>query len=444
MLTMFTTTSRRPTPISGRIREFTPPVESLEARVLLAVVDAVNFTETTYINNAANLSFATGLAWAPDGSNRLFVTRKGGEVRIVQDGALLATPFATVSPIFTNSECGLIGITFDRDYVNNRFVYLFVTVSSSQQQVIRYTDSSNVGTNKTTIVPNLPTKGNNHDGGGIGIGLDNKLYWSIGDQGDGTGVDANLTTLAAKVGRANLDGSPVRDNPFNDNDSIVEPTDFIWARGFRNPFTLTFQESTGQLWINDVGTSYEQVFKVNASDHAGWDNLEGNQTAGFIQPEIIYRTNGTDLRTIAASGAVRNNNVVTFTVTGSLPQGFLQPGNKITVSGVADASFNGTFDILAVPSTATFTVAQTGPNATSGGGSAVTANIGGAITGGAFYTSTAFPAAFQGNYFFGDFNSGRVMRVTLDSANNVTSVNNFSTGITSIVDISVGPDGALY
>lgn len=443
-LATLTMTSRQPIFLSERVRKFTPPIESLEARMLLAVVDAVNFTETTYVNNFPNLNFATGLAWAPDGSNRLFVTRKDGEVRIVQDGSLLATPFATVSPVFTNSECGLVGITFDRNYVNNHFVYLFVTVSSSEQQIIRYTDASNIGLAKTTIVPGLPTKGNNHDGGGIGIGLDNKLYWSIGDQGDGTGVDANLTTLAAKVGRANLDGTPAAGNPFNDNDGVVEPADYIWARGFRNPFTLTFQESTGQLWIDDVGTSYEQVFKVNAADHAGWDDFEGNQPAGFIQPEIIYRTNGTETRTIAAGGAVRNNNIVTFTITGVVPQAFLQPGNKITISGVADTSFDGTFDILAVPSTTTFTVAQTGENATSGGGTAVTANIGGAITGGAFYTSTAFPAAFQGNYFFGDYNSGRVMRVTLDSANNVTSVNDFSTGITNIVDIAVGPDGALY
>src|SRR5262249_24206982 len=123
---------------------------------------------------------------------------------------------------------------------------------------------------------------------------------------------------------------------------------------------------------------------------------------------------------------------------------FLQPGNKITISGVADPSFNGTFDILSVPSTTTFTVAQTGPNATSGGGTASTFAWGGAVPGGTFYTPTAFPAPLPTNFFFGDFNSGNVMRVTLDANNRVTSVNLFSTGITNIVDIAVGPDGALY
>ena len=87
-------------------------------------------------------------------------------------------------------------------------------------------------------------------------------------------------------------------------------------------------------------------------------------------------------------------------------------------------SFNGIFDVASVlpgtpdPQISTqFTVAQAGVNATSGGGTATTQNIGGAITGGCFYDSTAFPAAYRGNYFFGDYNSGRMMRVILDAMN---------------------------
>src|SRR5688572_30446474 len=68
-----------------------------------ALLDS-NFTETTYVNDSSNLSQMTGMAWAPDGSNRLFVTRKTGQIRIIQNGALVPTPFATVS-VFTNSEC---------------------------------------------------------------------------------------------------------------------------------------------------------------------------------------------------------------------------------------------------------------------------------------------------------------------------------------------------
>ena len=67
-----------------------------------APVDPVNFSESVYVSDA-NIGSMTGIDWAPDGSGRLFVTRKGGEVRIVQNGAVLPTPFATET-VFTNSE----------------------------------------------------------------------------------------------------------------------------------------------------------------------------------------------------------------------------------------------------------------------------------------------------------------------------------------------------
>src|SRR5713101_4960188 len=95
---------------------------------------------------------ATGMAWAPDGSNRLFVLDKLGEVRVVQLGvdagggltaARLPTPFTTVKradggPLFTNSECGLIGLAFDPSFATNHFVYFFATVSSTEQQILRF------------------------------------------------------------------------------------------------------------------------------------------------------------------------------------------------------------------------------------------------------------------------------------------------------------------
>lgn len=281
------------------------------------------FTETNY--SSSSLTPATGMAWAPDGSGRLFVTLKNGAVRTVamKDGALETQPgnstlvtrlFATEPAVHTNSECGLIGIAFDPNYVVNRYVYFFVTVSASEQRIVRYTDANGTGTARTEVVTQLPTAGNNHDGGGIGFGADGKLYWSIGDLGNGTGVNADLTSLAAKVSRANLDGTPVNDNPFNDG--VGPNNEYIWARGFRNPFTFTFHPRTGKLWVNSVGTGYEQVFAVNRGEHAGYNAYENNQPANFITPLIKYRTNGVDTRNLTATGAVRGGGVTTFTTTG--------------------------------------------------------------------------------------------------------------------------------
>ncbi len=89
-------------------------------------------------------------------------------------------------------------------------------------------------------------------------------------------------------------------------------------------------------------------------------------------------------------------------------------------------------------------VVQAGPDASSGGGSASTQNQGGAVTGGAFYDATGAAAEYRGNFFYGDFNSGRIMRAVVGPGTAVTSVDYFATGNAGATDVSVGPDGALY
>jgi len=321
------------------------------------------FTSSQY---ASGLTSATCMAWAPGSSNRLFVTIKTGAVRVIKNGALLGTPFATLSPIFTSSECGLLSVCFDPNFASNGYVYFFITVSNSEQQIVRYTASGDVGINKVIIKGSLPTKGANHDGGGISIGPDNKLYWAIGNNGNGLipGEGNERTTLVSKVGRANLDGSAPTDNPYYSATDGITARDYIWASGFRNPFTQTWQPGTNKLWVNVVGDAYEQAFLVNRDDDVGGRSRENVQVAPYIRPKISYRTNG---------------------------------------------------------------------------------GVGGCITGGCFYDKTVFPTQYRGNFFYGEFNLGRILRATFDSANNVTSSNTvFASGITNITDTIVGPDSALY
>lgn len=394
----------------------------------------------------------TSLAWAADGSNRLFITLKGGAVKIVQNGTLLPQNFHTFTP-YTASECGVLSIAFDPNYASNRFVYIFYTVSASVQRIVRLTDNNNVGQNLTTIVDNLPTAGANHDGGGTAIGPDYNgngayLYWGVGNLGNSVaaGEGTDLNSLASKVGRANLDGSAPSDNPFYNASDGIGPTDYIWARGFRNPFTMTFQSSTRKLWVTVVGDSYEQIFQVNPGDYIGDRSNENRQPAGpipSVPPRIKYRTNGSDSFSLAPSpnGARRAGGLATFTTTGNH---YLKLGEKISATGVGDASFNGTFYVNGIVSATQFTVSQAGADASSGSGTVTTANLGGCATGGAFYDATAFPPDYRGNLFWGDCNSGKIVRAAFDASNTVTRVDEFLTQGGGITDVSVGPDGALY
>lgn len=99
-----------------------PPFEPLESRTLLTAVPA-GFTDQTIVTG---LTAPTSEVVAPDG--RLFVAEKGGSLRIVQNGQLLATPFLTV-PVDTFSERGLDGVVLDPNFATNGFVYVYYTTA---------------------------------------------------------------------------------------------------------------------------------------------------------------------------------------------------------------------------------------------------------------------------------------------------------------------------
>ncbi|HKQ40328.1 MAG TPA: PQQ-dependent sugar dehydrogenase [Verrucomicrobiae bacterium] len=396
-----------------------------------------NFSETAII--LPGIGQTTDIEWAPDTSKRLFLTQKDGTVRVMQNGALRPEVFAALSA-YTSSECGLIGLCFDPNFLVNHYIYFFITVSASEQQIVRCEEVPGGAPRFDVLLRGLPTQGNNHDGGGIAVGLDGKLYFSIGDLGSGVGVNSDLSSLAAKVGRCNLDGSEVVFNPFHDG--AGPNNDYIYARGFRNPFKLSIQPTTGLVWVDATGEVYEQIFAVDKGDHAGWNLYDNNQPNGFIRPRVKYRTNGTDTWPIAAGGVYWHSNIITFTTTAA--HGF-RPGERVSVSGVSLApDANGTYYVDTTPTATTFTVFKEGPHIEGTGGQVSTFNVGGAVTGGCFYNSGGFSGEYRQNYFFCDFNSGRIQRVTFDGSNEVATVENFVNGVNGAVDVTTGPDGDLY
>src|SRR5687767_9717631 len=82
------------------------------------------------------------IRFVPDG--RLFFTElHSGKIRIVQNGVLLGTEFATV-PVATSGEQGLLGLAVDPDFANNGYIYVFHTTSGPlRQRVVRFTDVNN-------------------------------------------------------------------------------------------------------------------------------------------------------------------------------------------------------------------------------------------------------------------------------------------------------------
>src|SRR5678810_1388505 len=90
----------------------------------LAATLPANFTETQF---ASGLTNPTAMAFAPDG--RLFVCQQGGQLRIVKNAALLATPFVSLT-VDSNGERGLLGVAFDPNFATNSFVYVYYTATT--------------------------------------------------------------------------------------------------------------------------------------------------------------------------------------------------------------------------------------------------------------------------------------------------------------------------
>jgi glucose/arabinose dehydrogenase len=250
------------------------------------------FSETIFASGFA--SRLTSMDFAPDG--RLFVTEKAGAIRIVKNGQLLSAPFATV-PAYNSNERGLLGITFDPNFVTNGYVYVYYTVNSGgiKNRVSRFTaNPSNpdvaISGSELIIIDNLPSETSTHNGGAIHFGPDGKLYIAIGDNWTSTNSQS-MSTLAGKMLRINKDGTIPSDNPFvNQSGARGE----IWALGLRNPYTFAFHPTSGRMFINDVGNnSWEEINEGSRGANYGWPTCEGPcNVSGMTNPVHAYDHSG--------------------------------------------------------------------------------------------------------------------------------------------------------
>jgi len=263
--------------ISLFVASATPPVQ--------AAVPA-GFAEVLV---TAGLSNPTAMAFAPDG--RLFVCQQGGQLRVIQNGVLLAAPFVTLT-VDSNGERGLLGVAFDPAFASNHYVYVYYTATTPaiHNRVSRFTADGNVATAMSETVllelDNL-TGATNHNGGAIHFAPDGTLFVAVGENATSSNAQT-LGNLLGKMLRINADGSIPADNPF-----YLQATGknrAIWALGLRNPFTFAFQPGVGRMFINDVGqNAWEEINDGIAGSNYGWPNSEGpTVTAGERTPLYSY------------------------------------------------------------------------------------------------------------------------------------------------------------
>ena len=262
------------------------------------------FTDTVV---ASGLNNPTAMALAPDG--RIFVCQQGGALRVIKNGVLLATPFLTVT-VDSSGERGLLGVALDPNFVSNQLIYVYYTATTPaiHNRISRFTASGDVAlAGSETIIMELPnlSTATNHNGGAMHFGPDGNLYVAVGENANAANAQS-LSTRLGKMLRMTSTGGVPPDNPFISQTTGANQT--IWALGLRNPFTFSFQNGTGRMFINDVGqNTWEEINEGIAGSNYGWAICEGfcnPPNPSFRDPIFAYMN---DAQTCAITGGAFYN-----------------------------------------------------------------------------------------------------------------------------------------
>jgi glucose/arabinose dehydrogenase len=226
---------------------------------------------------------------AGDGSGRLFVVEQTGAVRVVEGGRVQPEPFLDLSDrIVVGSEQGLLGLAFHPSYEDGQRLFVNYTDLNGDTVVAEYTAAGDrADSSSERVLLRIAQPFSNHNGGALAFGPDGHLYIATGDGGSGGDPMDNgqsLDTLLGKLLRIDVDSDPgtlpygiPNDNPFVARDG-ARPE--IWAYGLRNPWRFSFDDSTGELWIGDVGESeLEEIDHHSGGGRGvnfGWNDMEGN------------------------------------------------------------------------------------------------------------------------------------------------------------------------
>ena len=245
----------------------------------------------------SGFSDVTDLATDGQNDDLLYVVEKAGRIRIVlaEDGAdptVMPQVFLDIDDRVSNGggEQGLLGLAFSPDFATDGAFFVNYTRNNGDTRISRFVRNAGTMTADPASEQILLTYSQpfgNHNGGDLAFGPDNHLYIASGDGGSGgdpQNNSQNRTNLLGKILRLDVLSAPGQalipsDNPFADD---ADTADEIWALGLRNPWRISFDRETGDLWMGDVGQNEREEVNRQPADspggeNYGWRCYEGNQ-----------------------------------------------------------------------------------------------------------------------------------------------------------------------
>jgi glucose/arabinose dehydrogenase len=330
------------------------------------------------------------------GDSRLFIVERAGVIRIYQGGSLLGQPFLDIAGLVRDigTEEGLLSVAFPPDFgASHHHFYVYYVNNAGDLVVARYSVSSGdpniANAASAQIILTIPHPGQtNHNGGQVAFGRqDGYLYLGPGDGGGGGDPGENAQDPTELLGKI-LRIDVETGNPL----TYVVPS--------TNPYTQT-AGFRSEIWAWGFRNPFRFSFDRGTGDlfiaDVGQNNTE----------EIDYQA--------VSSPAGRNFGWDCY-----------EGSNPFELAGCGPIG-NYTFPVWEYSH-----------------------GLGCSITGGYVYRGQLFPA-LTGNYFYGDYCSGRIWGLSLvggqwqnteylDTGLSVASFGEDVNGEVYVVDLN----GAVY
>lgn len=258
---------------------------------------------------ASGLEHPWGLAFLPDG--RMLVTERPGRLRLVEADGKLSRPLSGVPSVMARGQGGLLDVTIDPAFAQNRLVYLsFAEPRSGGNGTSvargRLNEQGTALTGVEVIFRQMPTISSNmHFGSRLVFDRTGALFVTVGDRYSQRDQAQNPANHIGKVIRIRPEGGVPADNPKKQGWAPE-----VWSIGHRNVQGAALHPETGQLWTAEHGArGGDEVNTPKAGLNYGWPVItygidysgakigEGTTKPGMEQPLFYWDPS------IAPSGA---------------------------------------------------------------------------------------------------------------------------------------------
>jgi glucose/arabinose dehydrogenase len=243
---------------------------------------------------ARGLAEPVALAFAPGSDSRLYVAERRGTVRVVDEGRLSGSFLdirSRITRVGRHNERGFLGLAFNPSFPDNGRSYVSYTTASGDVRVAEMVyRAGRIERGKERVLLDVSQKPFHlwHFAGALQFGEAGKLLVSTGDGGYWRQALPN----AAKARPLEADPYGNSQNPSIPNAKLLEidvdaatPAWSAVAIGLRNPWRVSVDRTTGDVWIGDVGFSrVEEVDVIRAGDpllNFGWSVYEGRARRNY-------------------------------------------------------------------------------------------------------------------------------------------------------------------